>query len=271
MLHHLRPTLQAGDIVIYDRAAGHYVGAAQMRAAGADLISRVAIRKIDWRRGQRLSRHERLVVWDKSHKQPAYLTDAQWAQMPEQITVRIVREPVTQPGFRVRELTLVTTLLDATLYPAAAIAQAFLRRWRLEMGLDDLKTTLHLEHLRCQSPAMIARELRALLIAHNLVRCVMAQAAREHAVPVERISFKGTLDAVRHFSAALAQSASAKRRRALWAELLRTLATDLVPLRPGRREPRAVKRRPKAYRLLNRPRHLYRESPRRRYKSKSSS
>ena len=264
LFHAARPTLAPNDIVIYDRAAGHFVGAAQVRAQSADLISRVAVRKIDWRKGQRLGRGDRLVTWTKGQKKPKYLTVEEWALLPESITVRVIRVPVSQKGFRTRELTLVTTLLDPQLYPVAEIAQAYVRRWRLEMCLDDLKTTLGLDQLRCKSPAMVHREILALLIAHNLTRCIMAEAARKHTVPLERISFTGTLDAFRHFSAALARCRLAHQRRRVWAALLRTLAADLVPLRPNRREPRAVKRRPKAYALLNKPRHQYKETPHRR-------
>lgn len=263
LLHQACPALNKGDIAIYDRAAGNFVAAAQMRARAADLISRVAVRRIDWRKGRRLGSNDRLVVWPKSKRKPKYMSAAQWAQFPDEITVRVVRVKVAQKGFRTRELTLVTTLLDPILYPVAEIVQAYLHRWRLEMCLDDLKTTLGLDALRCKSPPMVHRELLVMLIAHNLTRCVMAQAARQHAVPLERISFKGALDAFRQFSAALARSTKPRQRRRVWNKLLRTLADDLVPERPNRREPRAVKRRPKAYPKLNRPRSQYRENGRR--------
>ena len=267
LFHTARPTLASDDIVIYDRAAGHFVGAAQVRAQGADLISRVAVRKIDWRKGRQLSSGDRLVTWTKGRQKPNYLSVEEWALLPDSITVRVIRVFVSQMGFRTRTLTLITTLLDPQLYPPDEIAQAYLRRWRLEMCLDDLKTTLGLEHLRCKSPAMVHREILALLIAHNLVRCIMAEAAGQHSVPLDRISFTGTLDAFRHFSVALARCRLPHQRRRLWADLLLTLATDLVPLRPNRREPRAVKRRPKPYALLNKPRRQYKEtSHRKRWK-----
>ncbi len=165
---------------------------------------------------------------------------------------------VQQKGFRARELALVTTLLDPTAYPAAEINAAYLRRWRLEMCLDDLKTTLGLDALRCQTPQMIRRELLALLIVHNLVRAVMTEAAQDHAVPLDQISFTGTLVALRSFGAASAQAATATQRRRLWTEMLRVIAADKLPLRPDRWEPRVVKRRPKAFPLLTKPRHEYR-------------
>lgn len=257
LLHQLCPTLAPQDLVIYDRAAGHYVACALLQAQGADLISRVSVRRIDWRRGQRLGPDERLVVWPKSHQKSAYLTAQEWATLPAELTVRVIRLRIVQTGFRTRTLTLVTTLLDAAAYPAADLAAAYLRRWRVEMCLDDLKTTLGLDALRCQTPAMVHRELLTLLIAHNLIRAVMAQAAGDHAVPLDRISFKGTLDSLRIYCAASALSARAPLRRRLWAHMLHAIAADLLPLRPHRWQPRAVKRRPKSYPPLSRPRHLY--------------
>lgn len=260
LLHQLLPALTPKDIVIYDRAAGHYVACALLCQHGTDLISRVKVRQIDWRRGQRLGPNERRVVWKKGRPKSPYLTAQEWAALPAEIAVRVIRIQVKQKGFRTRELALVTTLLDAVAYPAAEIAAAYLRRWRLEMCLDDLKTTLGLDALRCKSPAMVHRELLALLIAHNLARAVMAEAARAHAVPLERLSFTGTLDTLRSFCGASAQAPRAALRRLLWAEMLRIIAADKVPLRPDRCEPRAVKRRPKNYPRLTLPRHLYRAS-----------
>ena len=174
----------------------------------------------------------------------------------------MVRTQVQQRGFRSREITLVTTLLDAQLYPARELLAAYARRWRLELCLDDLKTTLGLETLKCLSPAMAQKELLMGLIAHNLLRCVMTEAATTHAVALERISFKGSLDTLRQFNHALCQTRCPRRKKELWAALLMALARDLGPERAGRREPRAVKRRPK-YDLLNRPRALFRDRPRR--------
>lgn len=117
--------------------------------------------------------------------------------------------------------------------------------------------------LRCQSPKMIHKELEMFLIAYNLIRALAAAASAGDDVPVERISFKGTVDASRQYSLALAQARSQKKRRQLVADLLRVIALDQVPDRPGRREPRAVKRRPKPYPLLNQPRRKFKEIPHR--------
>ncbi len=264
LFNRLLATLQRGDIVLGDRGFGNFVILALLAGAGADLLARVPTnsRRVDFRQGRRLGRWDRVVVWRKGPHLVDWLNAAAWAALPAAVEVRIVRAPVRQRGFRTRDLTLVTTLLDAPLYPAAELLAAYARRWRLELCLDDLKTTLGLETLKCLSPALAEKELLAGLIAHNLLRCVMAEAAQEQAVPLERISFKGALDALRQFSHALCQVRGAGRKKELWAALLLSLARDLVPARPGRREPRAVKRRPK-YPRLTRPRQQQRDRPRR--------
>jgi hypothetical protein len=114
-----------------------------------------------------------------------------------------------------------------------------------------------MDQLRCKSPDMAEKELLAYLVAHNLIRCVMAEAVAQYSVDLERISFKGTVDALRQYSAAIAQARNRKMRRQLWEDLLLNLVRDLVPRRPNRQEPRAVKRRPKPYPLLNQPRRRF--------------
>ena len=114
-----------------------------------------------------------------------------------------------------------------------------------------------MEQLRCQSPDMVEKEAMAYLVAHNLIRCVIANAVASHDVELDRISFKGTVDALRQYSTAIVQARSRKQRRVLWKDLLLNLARDLVPRRPDRREPRAVKHRPKPFPLLTRPRHQF--------------
>lgn len=264
LLHRLLAHLQRGDIVLGDRGFGNFVILALLAGAGADLVARVPTnsRRVDWRRGRRLGPKDRAVLWRKGPHRVDWLDAAAWAALPETMEVRLVRAQVRERGFRTRDLALVTTLLDAQLYPAAELLAAYARRWRLELCLDDLKSTLGLESLKCLSPALAQKELLAGLIAHNLLRCVMAEAAQAHAAALERISFKGTLDGLRQFSHALGQVRGARRKRELWAALLLTLARDLVPERAGRREPRAVKRRPK-YQLLTRPRQQQRDRPRR--------
>ncbi len=251
-------SLQKGDIILGDRGFGDYATLAALPLWGVDLVARLhAMRKVDFRKAKRLGRNDGLFQWTQTLNQSTLFTAKQWQQLPAQITARIIRFTATIRGFRSRRITLVSSLLDAKLYPAEELASLYQRRWRLELCLRDLKTTLGMEELRCHSPAMAEKELLAYLIAHNLIRCVMAEAACTHEADLERLSFKGTVDAVRQYSVAIAQARSKRMRRQLWDDLLVNLARDQVPERPERREPRAVKRRPKPHPLLNEPRHKF--------------
>jgi hypothetical protein len=250
--------LKQGDILLGDRAYGEFTTLAGLPQQGVDVVARLhQRRKVDFRKAQRLGRNDGLFVWTKGSQQSEILSPNEWDLLPAQITVRIVRFTTTIRGFRNRRITLVTSLLDPKLYPAEELVALYARRWRLELCLRDLKTTLGMDQLRCKTPAMAEKELLAYLVAHNLVRCLMAEAVATHRVNLERVSFKGSLDALRQFSDAMSRAPNRKRRRQLWENLLLALARDLVPLRPNRTEPRAVKRRPKPYPLLNKPRRKF--------------
>jgi hypothetical protein len=263
--------LSKGDILIGDRGFGSYPLIALLQhTLGVDFIGRTT-RRIDGRRRlKRLGRNDWLIEWKKGAVASPWMSLLQWEGLPATLILRAVKGSLFQKGFRVRQVTVITTLLDSQEYPAQEILQAYLRRWRLEMCLDDLKTTLGMESLRSRSPDMAQKEFYMRLIAHNLIRCTMAQAATAHNVPLEQISFKGSLDAVRHFSSAMARAKSKKKREQLWAELLRTLAADLVPPRPGRREPRAVKRKKNRYPRLATSRGKFRDRPKREVRKKIS-
>jgi hypothetical protein len=169
---------------------------------------------------------------------------------------------VERCGFRTKQLWLATTLLDPQLYPAEQLAALYLRRWSLEICFRDIKTTMRMERLRCLTPDMARKELLAFLAAHNLVRLMAAKAARLHGADPSRISFKGTVDALCASLAYGACAASRKNVRPLDV-LLELIAQDIVPLRPNRTEPRAVKQRPKNYQLLTSPRRQFKEIPHR--------
>ena len=237
-------SLVAGDVVIADRGFCNYSLAALLSRQRVDVIARVptTIRHIDFRKGQRLGNKDALFVWKRSRRPCSWIGRDQWLGLPESLTVRIIRVRICVPGIRIKTLTLMTTLLDPILYPAQEIAQAYQLRWRQELCFDDLKTTLHMAHLKCQSPDMVQKELCMFFIAHNFLRSLMAQAAAQAQIKIEQISFKGTLDGFRQCSNALAQAKSKARRRMLWEEFIKTLAADKLPHRPGRIEPRAVKR-----------------------------
>jgi hypothetical protein len=157
-----------------------------------------------------------------------------------------------------------TTLLDPKCFPAEALADLYRRRWNVELFFRHIKTTMRMDVLRCLSPEMIRRELHMHLIAYNLIRALMGQASLVHAADISRISFKGTCDALRQWAPHLAFAAAKPAiYRQMLRALFRTIAADIVPDRPNRSEPRAVKRRPKNYHRLTKPRHLMGNLPHR--------
>jgi hypothetical protein len=203
-----------------------------------------------------------LLVWKKPNnwERRRYLPLALWRRIAPELQVRILRYSLRRAGYRTRSLTLVTTLVDAQLYPAEQLALLYAKRWQIELWFRDIKTSMGMEVLRCQSPKMIHKELEMFFIAYNLIRCLIVQASREYAADIQRLSFKGTVDSVRQFSIAIVQARSRKKQTELIDALIHAIATDLVPERPGRREPRAVKRRPKPCAWLTKPRHKFKDS-----------
>lgn len=264
LFYNLWHDLKPGDVLLGDRAFGCFLVLAHFPPLHVDVVARVhQTRCFDHRHAQRIGPSDWRVSWKRPRCRPDYLSQEEWDALPDSITLRIIRVRVHQKGFRTKELWLCTTLLDPIAYPAERIAQLYLRRWDLELCFRDLKTTMGMEALRCQSPLMVHKELLAFLIAHNFIRCLIAQAASAHHVARTRISFKGAVDAARSFYPAMRVATSLRQSHRLYRRLLDILALDLVPLRPNRLEPRAVKLRPKNFPRLTRPRHRFKEIPHR--------
>jgi hypothetical protein len=260
LLQTLWECLRPGQVLLGDRGFCNWGLLACCRQRQIHAVFRVkGRRRRDFRYGRRLSRHERLVHWQKPKVRGATFSSEQWAALPEELPLRLVRCRLERPGLRTQQLILVTTLLDSVKYPPEALSQLYYRRWAMELTLRNLKTTLQMEHLSCKPPANLEREIRLHLLMHNLVRRLMLEAARRHNVPLERVSFAGSLAVARRYGEALLQARSEGRRQELREECFRVLAADLVPDRPGRREPRAVKRRPKPYPRLMCHRSKFRE------------
>ena len=257
--------LDPGDIVLGDRAFCAFEAFATLAARGVDMLARLhQSRPTDTAGLRRIGTDDYISVWERPKRIPprSRMTQAQFDALPKRISVRLVFVNVERCGFRTKQLWLATTLLDPRLYPAEQLAALYLRRWSLEICFRDIKTTMRMERLRCLTPDMARKELLAFLTAHNLVRLMAAKAARLHGAAPSRISFKGTVDALCVSLAYGACAASRKRVRPLDV-LLELIAQDIVPLRPNRTEPRAVKQRPKNYQLLTSPRRQFKEIPHR--------
>lgn len=259
----LSADLNRGDVLVGDRGYGCFPFLARLQQQGVDFIGRCS-RKIDARRRvSRVSSGDFTVRWTKGGAPSPWMSLEQWKALPETMLVRVIRTSISVEGCRLKSVTLITTLLDAKAYPASEILETYRRRWRLEMSFDDVKSILKMETLRGRTPEMVRKELAAGVIAHNLIRCTMMESACLHEVPVERISFKGSLDALRHTSQAMAVARGSRKKQELWLELLATLARDKVRQRPGRREPRAIKRTYNKYPRLNVARRKFRDHPKR--------
>ncbi|HWQ90260.1 MAG TPA: IS4 family transposase [Clostridia bacterium] len=255
LLRRIWDRLKKGMIFLADRGFCDYVTLAGLFLRGVDSVLRLnGSRDYDFRKGKRLGAGDRLVVWQKPSRRTRTATKKLWRRLPDQITLRLICWPVTIPGFRTRKVVLVTTLLDPVAYPAAELAGLYLRRWRVELFLRDIKTTLGIDTLTCKTPKMLYRELMMHLIAYNMIRCLMVEAASISGVNLEKISFKGAVDTLHHFSLALAIARSHKQRIELVVEMLRAMAQDRLPTRPNRIEPRCCKRRRKAYPVMVKPR-----------------
>jgi hypothetical protein len=179
--------------------------------------------------------------------------ETEWNSLPASIAVRIVSFKIEEPGYRTETIVLVTTLLDTQKYSDQAIIDLFAKRWDVELNFRDIKVTLGMDIVRTRSPDMIEKEVAMQAIAFNIVRGVMLMSARQHGQQLRSISFKGTVDTMRQWVTFM-RPASPLVLQSRWTDMLSALAADKVPDRPGRSEPRAVKRRPQAHVFLRQPR-----------------
>lgn len=271
LLKGLLDQFKPGDLAVADRGFCSYALLVLLRLRQVESLFRLhQARSGDLRKGKRLGKNDRQFTWPKPTERPRWLPQCWWKKIPAQLTVRVIRFKLCRRGYRTESVTLVTTLLDAHKYSAQDTAQLYARRWKIELWFRDIKTSMGMEALRCKSPQLVHKELEMFFIAYNLIRALVVEAAATHDLPLDPLSFKGTVDAVRQFSMAMAQARSKKKQNRLIARLLEVIALDRVPDRPERIEPRALKRRPKNYQLLNRPRAVMKESPHRgRYRKAS--
>jgi Transposase DDE domain len=257
LLWQLINRVTAGDIVLGDRYYGCYLLLAGLPMRGADGCFRLPVgRQESFASGQSLGRDDWLQDWDKPRR-PKWIDPDEWAKLPEQIQVRVLRFRVARRGWRTKEVYLVTTLLDAEAYPASELAALYLARWNGELDIRSVKQTLGMKMLSCKTPAMVQAEVWTHLLGYNLTRCVMAQAALDKGLCPRQLSFAGavqTLDAFRWLLCCGDEDSE------LLGRLLATaLATHRVGNRPDRYEPREIKHRQRKYPELKKSREQRRE------------
>jgi hypothetical protein len=253
LLRGLGDSFGAGDVVLADGQFAGYFDIAFFAGRGADvLVPLHHQRRCDFRRGRRLGPGDHVVEWRRP-KRPDWMTADDYAAVPQCLLLREVQVLVPRPGRRPRLRVLVTTLLEPAAYRSAELAALYAARWHAELDLRCLKTTLGMDVLRCKSPGMVRKELWAHLLAYNLIRAVMARAADALGAGPRELSFKATLQMLTAFAERL-EGGGAAGLTELYDWLLLGVAAHQVGDRPGRLEPRALKRRAKPYDLLKRPR-----------------
>jgi Transposase DDE domain len=259
----MHPELQEGDILLADRGFASFAHLALLSLRKMHAVFRCHQKQIiDFRVGRkhtnprkavkgvlrsryvrRLGQHDQIVEYSKPINKPTWMDATTWGTLPLVLLVRELRFFTPQRGYRTRVITVVTTLLDAEAYPAAALADLYLSRWQIEVNFRHLKTTMRMDILHCKTVAGVLKELYMFAIGYNLVRLVMLEAARRQKVPLDRISF---IDALRWLRDAQADS------------LLSPLLVN--PARPDRIEPRVLKRRMKKFTLMKKPRRVLRKA-----------
>ena len=249
LLWQLASRLSAGDVVLADRCYAGYFMIALLSGLGVDAVIRQhQCRSTDFRRGKRLGKRDHVVNWARPQR-PQWMDRATYASMPESLALREVRAG----GW-----TLVSTLLDADEVSKPALLELYRLRWQVELDLRSIKVVMQMDVLRCQSPEMVTKEIAAHLLAYNLVRAVMAQAADLANVSPRQLSFKGALQVLNAFEPNL-RHGSRRQICLRHKQVLMGIAQLKLPYRPGRVEPRAIKRRPTQHKLLTQPRHILKE------------
>ena len=253
LLRQLLDRFSPGDILLADRYYWSYFMMALLTELGIDFVTRAhQLRTVDFNRGRRLGRGDHVVRWPRPLK-PDWMDQPTYDRMPASIEVREIQVQVGQPGFRPESFVMVTTLTEAGQYSKADLAELYHYRWQAELDIRAIKVTLGMDVLRCKTPQMVRKEIWTCLLAYNLIRQAMLQSARESGHPPRRLSFAAALQTIAASWLVLALSNAPSAGRLIEAALA-NLPGHLVGHRPGRLEPRAVKRRPKPHNLLTKPR-----------------
>ncbi len=257
LLRQLWDVLRPGDVLLADALLGNWANLVLLGQRGVEMVSRLnkAHRTADFRRGRRLGADDHIVRWAKPTSIRALDREA-YRALPDSIMVREARIRVRQPGFRSRSIVVVTTLLDPEQTTKEDLAALYRARWNNELDLRCIKSAMQMRELRCKTPELVRKEVWTHILAYNLIRTVMAQAAVRQAVEPRSISFTGAMQTLEAFQPLLefATAGDATRRLALYHELLDAVATHRVADRPDRYEPRVKKRRRNHYGWLTKPR-----------------
>ncbi len=251
-------TFKRGDILLGDKGFCSYFDTAKLKERGVDTVVTLARRAPISAASslKRLGPDDLLISWQR----PVYSANLsysidEWSKLPEELLLRQIKVIVKYPGFRTQRFYIVTTLLDAVQYPAEELAELYFKRWDVELFFRDIKTTMGMDILRCKTPEMIRKEITMHFIAYNCIRRLMCEAAKEVDIKARVVSFKGSVQALRNWEPHLNQAKISRTERfRLIRDLYEAMTNTPVTQRPGRSEPRCLKRRKKNYQLMTVPR-----------------
>jgi putative transposase len=253
LLRSLLDTFDPDEVIVFDRYFSSFLMLALLSLGGRHVCTRLhQCRHSDFRRGRRRGPGDHLITWTRP-KKPAWMSQEQYDRIPEILTLREVKFHVTVPGRRTRTLTIITTLTDPQAYSKEDLAELYGFRWNVELDIRQIKQTLHLDHVRCKTPARVRRELWVTLLAYNRIRKVIATSAALHKKQPRQLGF--TL-ACQSFLASwmILATGSCRDSHTLYTMMLAHIAANEVANRPGRIEPRVLKRRRHRYPLMQQPR-----------------
>ena len=247
---------RSGDVLLADRLTCSWTEIFQLKQQGVESVTRLNRRQADFRRGKRLGKGDHIVQWPKPLRLPKSIDWQTYKSLPDYLEVRETRVRVAQPGFRTKEIIVVTTLLDPEAVTKEDLASLYRSRWSQELDIRDIKVTLQMDFLRCKTPELVRKEIWTHALAYNLIRTVMAQAADRHGIQPRTISFKGTLQTLEAFQPLVTFQGhrAAAAFKQLHFQLLDAIATHRVADHPDRFEPRKRKRRPRKAERMMKPR-----------------
>jgi hypothetical protein len=249
--------LNPGDVVLGDRAFCAYADIVNLKNQDCDGVFRKhQSRKTEMRKGKIVGSSDKLVTWNKPKKCPSCLSQSEFDSLPTTLVVREICYYIEIPGFRTKQVILITTLLDQTAYSTIDIINLYEERWTVEVNLKHLKTTLGMDILRGKTPSLVRKEIWAFLLVYNLLRTLMFEAGSAYNVSPLRLSLQGTRNHLKNFIPNFL-NASKQNLYITYQTLLKIIIHQEIPERPGRSEPRVRKRRPKAYPLMQKPRKEY--------------
>lgn len=258
LLRQIMNALVPKDIAVFDRYYCSFMVIAAMISQGVDVCCRRhQLRRSDFRRGKRLGKYDHLIVWHRPLQCPKWMSKEQFATIPKTLTLRELKLSISEPGFRTKSIVIITTLTDVDEFSKEDIAELYGYRWNVELDVRSLKCNLNLDHVRCKSPEMVRRELWTTVLAYNLIRSTAAAAALLHSVKPRQISFTSTVQFVLQEWSLLAKQWLQPQKLIDFAnQMLQSIAACIVANRPGRVEPRVIKRRAKSYKWMTEPRDL---------------